>query len=474
MTEAGTTTRLQAFWSTAAWYLGGAAAIQAINFVAQPLFALFMTPAEWGVAATYLFWMTAFGLLIGFQAQSALNNVRTSYGEETLAVYIRSVLPWYAVPTVLLAAGLAVAPGWWGGVLGLSAGYLGLAVANGVLFAISAMAMSHAVALGLRRRFVALSLGVTVAPLVIGFVLVLALADDALARILGYFVGTALVVLFQVTRAARVRVTPERALVGFGLAITLPLLVHELLFLLMSQANRVFLSSMVDERAAGVFAFAFGLGNVAVVAATAVNGSWTPWYFEHTRAKEDQRVRRTGAELLLGFGAATGALCLVSPEGLRLISRAEYADGALVLPGLLVAGHLVLVFNMAANYAIFLRRTRMVLAVSGGAAAVSVVLNLTLIPRWTILGAAIASVAAALVLAVAMMTVSCQVLGARNLPQGAAALSVLISGGCLAVAWWAFDQPALRFILAGSLLLLLVGAVVRRLRPRRRLEQGSA
>lgn len=464
MTRTGTSGRLQAFWSTAVWYLGGAAAIQAVNFVAQPVFALFMSPEEWGVAATYVFWMTAFGLVIGFQAQSALNNVRTTHGEETLPVYIRSVLPWYALPTLLLLATLAVAPAWWGERLGLSAGYLALAVANGVLFAISAMGMSHAVTLGLRRRFVGLSLSVTVAPLVIGFALVLTLVDDALARILGYFIGTALVVLFQALRVSRARVTPQRALVGFGIAIALPLLVHELLFLVMSQANRVFLSALVDERAAGVFAFAFSLGNVAVVAATAVNSSWTPWYFEHTRAQEDERVRRTGAELLLGFAVAVGILSLISPEGLRLISRAEYADGALVVPALVIAGHLVLVFNMAANYAVYARRTGMVLVVSSGAAVVSVGLNLALIPRWDILGAAIASIASALWLAVGMMVVSCQVLGSRNLPQAASALSLLVSGGCLAVAWWAFDHPALRFTLAALLLLLLVGAVARRLR----------
>lgn len=465
-TTPNTAGRLQAFWSTAIWYLGGAAAIQAVNFVAQPVFALFMSPEEWGVAATYVFWMTAFGLAIGFQAQTALNNVRTTYGEETLAVYIRSVLPWYALPTGLLLAALAVAPGWWGDRLGLPAGYLALAVVNGVLFAISAMGMSHAVTLGLRRRFVGLSLSITVAPLVIGLVLVLAMADDALARIIGYFVGTALVVAFQALRVSRTPITPQRALVGFGLAIALPLLAHELLYLVMSQANRVFLSALVDRRAAGVFAFAFSLGNVAVVAATAVNSSWTPWYFEHTRAAEDQRVRRTGADLLLGFAVAIGAASLISPEGLRLISRAEYGDGALVVPALLVAGHLVLVFNMAANYAVYQRRTRLVLAVSAGAAVLSVALNLTLIPRWDILGAAIANVASALWLAVGMMVVSCQVLGSRNLPQAAAALSVLISGGCLAVAWWAFDHPVVRFTLAGALLLLLAGALARRLRRR--------
>lgn len=467
MTSQSAAGRLQTFWSTAALYLGGSAAIQAINLLAQPAFALFLSPAEWGVAATYLFWMTAFGLVIGFQAQSALNNVRMEHGEAALPVYIRSVVPWYIVATLTLLALLGVAPDFWGRTLGLSPGYLALAVTNGVLFAITAMGMAHAVTLGLRRRFLGLLIASTVAPLVVGFILVAALTDDALGRILGFFIGTSVVVLYQGVRVAGVRVTPERALVGFGIAIAAPLLAHELIYLVLSQANRVFLSALVDQEAAGVFAFAFSVANVTVIAATAVNSSWTPWYFQQCRTGEDERVHRTGTDLLLGFGTAVGVACLVSPEGLRVITRAAYAEGAQVLPALVVCGHLLLVFNLMANHAVYRQRTRLVLAVSSGAAVISVVLNLALIPRWTIMGAAIASLAASTWLAAAMTWVACHHLKSPNLPDKAALASVLLVVGCLAVTWAADDLQVLRFVLAGLLALLLV-VVARRRRVRSR------
>lgn len=464
MTSPSTAGRLQTFWSTAAIYLGGSAAIQALNLVAQPAFALFLSPAEWGVAATYLFWMTAFGLVIGFQAQSALNNVRVEHGDAALPIYIRSVMPWYAVPVLVLLAVLAVAPGFWSRVLGLSAGYLVLAVINGVLFAIAAMGMGHAVTLGHRRRFLGLSIALTLVPLLLGFVMVWLLTDNALARIVGYFAGTAFVVGYQAVLAAGVRVRPDRALVGFGIAITLPLLAHELVYLVLSQANRVFLSTLVDEEAAGVFAFAFSLANVVVIAATAVNSSWTPWYFQQSKERQHDRVRRTGAQLLLGFGTVVGAACLISPEGLRLITRAAYADGAVVLPALIVCGQMLLVFNLMANYAIYRQRTRLVLAVSGGAAVVSVVLNLTLIPRWTLVGAAVASLAASAWLAVGMTWVACHHLKSPDLPERAALASLLVIGGSLAVTWWAFEHPLLRFSLSALMMGTLGVVLLRRLR----------
>lgn len=467
MTSHGTSGRLQTFWSTAALYLGGSAAIQASNLLAQPVFALFLSPAEWGAAATYLFWMTAFGLVIGFQAQSALNNVRLEYGEAALPRYIRSVVPWYAAPTLVLFGALGVAPDFWGRTLGLSSGYLALAIVNGVLFAVTAMGMGHAVTLGLRRRFLGLSIASTIVPLVVGFVLVALLKDDAQARILGYLVGIGVVAAYQAARAAGVRLRFERALVGFGVAIALPLLAHELSYLVISQANRVFLSSLVDQEAAGVFAFAFSLANVAVIAATAVNSSWTPWYFQQSREGENQLVRRTGAQLLLGFGAAVGVACLISPEGLRLITRAAYGGGAQVLPVLILCGHLLLVFNLMANYAIYRKRTRLVLAVSSVAAVISVVLNLALIPRWSIMGAAIASLAASAWLAAAMTWVACRLLGSPNLPGRAAVLSVLLSGACLATTMLAFEHPLLRFSAAAILLLALALVGLRQLRRHR-------
>jgi O-antigen/teichoic acid export membrane protein len=354
-----------------------------------------------------------------------------------------------------------MAPEFWGRTLGLSANYLALAVVNGVLFAVAAMGMGHAITLGLRRRFLGLSVASTLLPLVAGFVLVALLADNALGRILGYFLGTAAVVAYQLVRVARVRVKPDRALVAFGLAIALPLLAHELIYLVLSQANRVFLSALVDQEAAGVFAFAFSLANVVVIAATAVNSSWTPWYFQRSKDSEDERVHRTGAQLLLGFGTAVSAASLVSPEALRLITRASYDDGAVVLPALVVCGHLLLVFNLMANHAVYRQRTPLVLAVSSGAAIVSVMLNVALIPCWDIMGAAIASLGASTWLALGMIWVSCHHLRSRNLPETAAVLSMMLTGGCLAVTWWAFDYPVLRFALAAVLLVLAAIWVIR-------------
>jgi O-antigen/teichoic acid export membrane protein len=464
-----TTARLQTFWSTAGWYLGGAAAIQLVNFLAQPVFALLMEPAEWGVTATYVFWMTVFGLVIGFQAQSALNNVRTTYGEADLPRYIATVLPWYVVPVSVLLAAIAVAPDFWARTLGISAGYLALAVGNGVLFAVSAMAMGYALTLGRRWSYLTLMLCSTLLPLALGLVLVLLMPDDrAFARILGYLAGAAVVAVAVAARASRVRVTRDRALLAFGLAISLPLLVHELLYVVMSQSNRVFLSTLVDSEAAGVFAFAFGIGNIAVVAATAVNSAWTPWYFTHTKSEEHDRVRHTGGQLVLLFGTAIAALSLVSPEALRAITRAAYWDGALVVPVLIVTGHCLLVFNVSANYAIYVRRTPLVLLVSASGCAINVVLNLLLIPRWSIEGAAIASLAAAAWLAVCMTLLSRWMLRAPNLPQAAITASLALVGGALLLELLARDQPLIRFGLAAVLMLATAWVLVPRLLARRR------
>lgn len=462
------TARLQTFWSTAVWYLGGAAAIQLVNFLAQPVFALLMTPGEWGTTATYVFWMTAFGLVIGFQAQSALNNVRTTYGEARLGAYIAAVVPWYVVPVGVLVVAIGVAPDFWSRTLGLSSGYLLLAVGNGILFAVTAMAMGHALTLGKRQSYLALSITSTLLPLALGLVLVLLMPSErAFARILGYLFGSALVSLVVVLRLRRVRPVRDRALLLFGLAIAVPLLCHEVLFLVMNQSNRVFLSTLVDSEAAGVFAFAFGVGNISVVAATAVNSAWTPWYFTHTQSEENDRVRRTGSQLVLLFGTAMAALALISPEGLRLITRSAYWDGALVVPVLIVAGHFLLVFNISANYAIYVRRTPLVLLVSATGCVLNLVLNITLIPRWTIVGAAIASLAATAWLAVAMTLLSRFHLRAPNLPEAAIAGSLALTGGALVLEWAARDLVLLRFAVAAALLLAVVAVLAPRLRARR-------
>lgn len=315
----------------------------------------------------------------------------------------------------------------WAEVLGSRWEYLALALANGLLFAVVNFAMARAVATGHRYRYLGLMGASTIGSAVIGLVLVaLDPARGELGRILGYLVCYSAVALLLVVGTAR-RGRARRTLLAFGLPIALPLLAHEGTFLVSTQSNRVFLLNMIDSGAAGIFAFADTVGNIAVIAATAINSAWTPWYFAHTKTADDALVKRNATQLLGLFIGGLMAVLLISPELFVLVAPDSYATGRQLLPLFIGVGALLFVFNISTNFIIYRQRTAFVLAISVLGAAMNIGLNLTLIPLWGTVGAAVASLTSTFLITSLSLLVSGLLLRCPNLPWPVAAFSVAVS-----------------------------------------------
>jgi O-antigen/teichoic acid export membrane protein len=457
------------FWGSALTYTIGALVLQGVNFVLTPVFTHVMTSAELGQSLNYLFWSTLFGILIGLQMQGTLNNVVTLYGRDRLTAFIRQVVPWYGAPTLALLVVLLVARHQWQQALGLPWEWLALAIGNGVCIAATLMAMSHAVVTGRRVRYLLITFLATVAGALVGLFLIGVMADDALARVLGYAAGSVMVVLLLVPDLLRERGRRVRGVgyLAFALPIAIPLLAHELLWFVASNANRVIVLRLESASAAGVFGFAASLGGIAALMAIAVNAAWTPWYFARTKSGATDATRSAARDLVLGFGLLMGIAILVSPEVLRLVSGREFWAGNSLVPVFIAVGTTTFVFNLGANYLIYLRRTGLVLMVSAAGCAMTLGLSVAVIRPWGPPAVAVVSYGAAAFMALSTLVIGHR-LGCRNLPQWVLAAVVLGSGALLVVAALLYNLPMLRFLLALVLATILATSTTQKLRRHRR------
>lgn len=443
------------FWKSALLFVSGAVVIQAINFVAQPVFAWLMPPGALGITANYLFWSTLFSLLISLQLHATLNSAVATYGRERVSDYIATIGPLLIGMTALLLLVLLINPGGWEKLLSLPWAYLLAAVINGAFTAITFMALNRAIALGARREYLSLMFASTLGPLAFGLVLVALMPDKTdLARVIAYLSAGALLAVWLMVRGLKVKTSRVNEYIPFALALSLPLLVHEVLFIIINQSNRVFLKGMVSDEAAGIFAFANSMGNVGLLVASAINNAWVPWYFAATKASVEKVVRRSASQISLGFAALVGAGILVAPDLLRLVTKPVYDPGADIIGIFLVSGVFTFIFNLSSNYLVYCKRTAWVLLISGFAATLSIGLNLYLIPRYGIAGAAISAAAATMCLALGALLVAGVVLKCPNLPMSVLLAAMVLGGIFLGVEELLAQQVVLRWILAG-----LVGSV---------------
>lgn len=456
--------RVDGFWTSAAWYMGGALVLQAFNFGMQLVFPRLMPPNEYGIASNYLFWTALFGLLIGLQMNATLNNALHKYGEDQLDNYERGMLAVYAILAVVLTIPILIARGWWSTTLGLHWAVLLLAIVNGLCFARVNLANARAVATRRARRYLVLTGASTLGSALLGLILVIAMPDHtAWGRMLGYALANlVLVIVLEAKLGIRNR-RPEAEKLMFALAISLPLLVHEILFLIATQSNRVFVLRMLGEAQAGVFSFAYTVGSLSVVVATAVNSAWTPWYFAQTKARADAIVIAGARDLLTIFLLALGAVLLVSPELFALVAPPDYAEGSRIVAWFIFIGLAVFFFNMAANTLVYAARTRLLLIGSGISTATNIVLILTLTPRFGLVGAAAASAASTLLLALTALALARWTIRASNLPYRMMLILLGLSTALMGVEQWLADRPGIRWISAA---LLIIGAAALGLRLR--------
>lgn len=180
-------------------------------------------------------------------------------------------------------------------------------------------------------------------------------------------------------------------------SLSLPLLVMGAMQELLNQLEIILLGSLAGPREAGLFSAAWRLASLAPFALVALSVASGPLVASahHRRAwTELHAITRLSARLGLGFAALASVLLLVLGRPLLAIFGPEFPQAWPAL-AILLAGALVNAFTGIVGYLLTLTgRQAQALVIFGATVVVSLGLNLVLIPRFGIIGAAVASASA--------------------------------------------------------------------------------
>lgn len=194
-----------------------------------------------------------------------------------------------------------------------------------------------------------------------------------------------------------------RRLVGTALSVGVPTIGVSLSLYLLSAADRVVVERVEGLPAAGAYYIAYALGSLGIFLVTAINGAWSPAIFG---AEEEGRwgfFADSAVQIIAVAAWVAAALSIVAPIGLRVMAPADYDVAGLGAVSAIVAvSTLPYVWYLSrANIAIWEARTRPLAVMSAVAVVVNLGLCAWLVPAHGLEGAAIATLAAYLILAVA-------------------------------------------------------------------------
>jgi O-antigen/teichoic acid export membrane protein len=226
----------------------------------------------------------------------------------------------------------------------------------------------------------------------------------AIGLVVGNFTGTLLVyVALLAYRREQLGFEWDRSLLRAMQKFGLPLVPSALALWVINFVDRLFVVWFKGLDEAGVYSAAVKIASVITFVMIAFRTAWPAFAYS---IEDDREAKRTYAFVLtylLAFASWVAlALGALAPWWTRLLTasayqRAEEGVGLLAFAGAVYAGYTVLAIGSGRA-----RKTQLNWVVTGAGAAANIGLNFWLIPRWGMVGAAISTLAAYVVLFLGM------------------------------------------------------------------------
>lgn len=346
----------------------------------------------------------------------------------------------------------------WAPLLGMDySAVLRYAVWGGVAMAVAIAAQTFLRAADRAWAFFAIAAVMTVGGQGLGLGLTFAFGTPA-AYMAGLAAGSvASAVVALVLSGALGHGLPRRPVLRTALGIGVPMVPHSLSVYLLVSADRVVIAAAMGLAAVGRYQVAYTVGAVGVALITALNQAWLPLLLG---ADEDERwevVAQTSRAVHRLCLVAGGLLALAAPLALMVAAPPSYDRDALVPISAVVAFSVLpgATSSSFLNAMFVLGRTRIMLVATPLAVALNIGMNAALLPLIGLIGAAFATVAGYVVVALVAIvgtrrTVQVPGLTAASLREWAIAVPFIAAGALLP-----YDQAgaALRATLGVGLVL---------------------
>lgn len=170
----------------------------------------------------------------------------------------------------------------------------------------------------------------------------------------------------------------------------LPIIPHTLIGWASVLLDRLLINRFVSTAATGIYSIGYLFGGIPVFVSSAVNQAYVPWFFEEMKKKETVKIRKFFILLMTLNITLVLWVTVFAKEVLWVMSKGDFRESWKVV-GLLSFGNFFIgYYFFLVNQLFFSERgTRYVPVATVSAALLSFLLNLILIQKYGMMGAAI-------------------------------------------------------------------------------------
>jgi len=405
---AGIGAQLRRLGRHSAIYGIGGLVSRVIAVLLLPLYTNYLTPSDYGTIETLLALTTVMGIVLRAGISSAFFRFYFDVDDDAGRLRVLRTSFWFTMGAATLGLALLVAfAGPISEALFGSDDATNLVRGAGVALWATVNYEQLTALFRVEERstaFVCASLANVFLTIAVTLVLVVALEKGPVGVIVGNFSGTLLVYLALLGyRREQLGLDFDRGLLREMNRFGLPLVPTALFLWVTNFSDRFFLVKLADLTEAGLYSVGVRVASAMVLLLTAFRAAWPAFAYS---IKDEDEAKRTYAYVLTYLTVVTAwvalALTLLAPWIVRVLTEPSFYDAEEVVGPLAFASVAFATYIVVAIGVGRARRTQFNWVVTAAGAGVNFALNVALIPRYGMIGAAIATIAAYAAMAVGM------------------------------------------------------------------------
>ncbi|HFI2666836.1 TPA: oligosaccharide flippase family protein [Streptococcus suis] len=373
------------------WYTLGTLLVQGINFLTLPIYTRIISPEVFGQYSLYISWVNLFSLVIGLQISGSLPIARLKYKDDYDKYSAHGISISFIFFLLILFTGILF-------------GDLGAKIVDfprSIFFLILIQSFSTYVMTYFGNYFIQkqramtnllLSLFSVSLSVILSLTFIWLWENDFFARVIGQLLPSLAVAIFaMIYLLFKGKSFIRTEYLYFSFSISLPLIFHQLGHQLLSQLDRIMIGRLLGNNEVALYSFGYNLGLIIQVILLSLNTTWTPWFFEERRKNTATLKNTINMYLQVGLFLTLGYLTIY-PEVAIIMGGQEYSSSISFIPLIIVSYFLTFLYTFPVNIQFYYENTTFIPVGTILAAMVNAALNLLLIPRFGIYGAAIATV----------------------------------------------------------------------------------
>ena len=364
-----------------AYYFVGNIFNKGIAFLTVPILTRILSTYDYGIVTTYNSWVIILAIILGLALHTGIRMAYVDY-KENFDKYVSSNMLFTIVSSLVVC------------VLALSTVYLFKIDISMwlVLFCLSqaiatALIQDYDYYLMMQYRY-KLRTFVMIIPgllsVIVSIIVIVFILNDNLY--LGRIIPTSIIhsgiaLLIVSLFFIRHGVSCKKEYIEYGLKLSTPLIVHGIALNILSQSDRIMITSLADASQTGIYSLIYNLSMIATVITASFDGVWVPWFLQKMKTKEINSIESLAEKYIFFMASAMIGLLMISPELVKILANEEYWEGIIIVPPIIISSFVIFMYSLYVNIEYYHKKTIFITVNTVIAAVINLILNYIFIPQ---------------------------------------------------------------------------------------------